>query len=63
MLVRIVKRKTVNRLLLQGQSDLGLHCLSMPFLQATSVQNFQTSTVVLKQQEEESSVLIKRTEI
>ena len=29
--------KTLIRLLLQEPSDLGLHCLSKPFLQATSV--------------------------
>ena len=29
-------------LLLQKQSDLGLSCLSMPFWQVTSVQNFRT---------------------
>ena len=27
--------------------DLGLHCLSMPFWQATSVQNFRTFTLVI----------------
>ena len=32
------------RLLLHKQSDLGLHCLSRPLLQATSVQIFRTST-------------------
>ena len=31
--------KTLIRLLLQKQSDLSLHCLSRPFLQATSVLN------------------------
>ena len=34
MLVRIAKQG----LLLQKQSDLGLHCLSRPFWQAASVQ-------------------------
>ena len=33
--------KTLIRLLLQKQSDLSLHCLSKPFWQATSVQNFR----------------------
>ena len=33
------------RIFLQMQSDLCLHCLSTPFWQATSVQNFRTSTV------------------
>ena len=37
--------KTLIRLLLQKQSDLGLHCLSLPFWQATSIQNLRTSTV------------------
>ena len=37
--------KTLIRLLLQKQSDLGLHCLPMPFPQATSVRNFRTCTV------------------
>ena len=32
----IANRKTLIRLLLQNQSKLGLHCLSRPFLQATS---------------------------
>ena len=45
MLVRIANRKD----LLQKQSDLGLHCLSMPlsFWKANSVQNFTTFTAVL----------------
>ena len=30
---------------LQKQSDLGLHCLSMYFWQATSVPSFRTITV------------------
>ena len=38
--------KTLIRLLLQKQSDLGLHCLSMPFWQATGVQNFRKFTIV-----------------
>ena len=33
--------RTLIRLLLQKQSNLGLHCLSRPFLQATSVQKFR----------------------
>ena len=32
-------------MLLQKQSDLGLPCLSMPFLQASSIQNFRTFSV------------------
>ena len=43
MLVRIANRKD----LLQKQSDLGLHCLSMPFWKANSVRNFTTFTAVL----------------
>ena len=35
---------TLIRKHLQKQSDLGLHCLSKPFWQATSVGNFRTST-------------------
>ena len=31
MLVRIANRETLIRLLLQKQSDLGLHCLPRPF--------------------------------
>ena len=48
MPVRIANREdpTLFRLFLQKQSDLGLHCLSRPFWQATSVQNFRTSSVV-----------------
>ena len=37
--------KTLIRLLLQKQSDLGLHCLSRLFWQATSVLNFRTYTI------------------
>ena len=33
--------KTLIRLLPQKQSDLGMHCLSRPFCQATSVRNFR----------------------
>ena len=39
--------QTASRLLHQKQSNLGLHCLSMPLLQATSIQNFRTSTLKL----------------
>ena len=45
ILVRIATGKTLIRLLLQKQSDLGLHCLPKPFLLMTSVQNFRTSTI------------------
>ena len=45
MLVRKQTGKTLLRLLLQKQSDLGLCCLSRPFWQAASVQNFRTFTV------------------
>ena len=37
--------KTLIRLLLQKQSDLGMSCLSKLFWQATSVRNFRTFTV------------------
>ena len=42
MLVKIAKGKTLIRLLLQKQSDLGLYCLPML---ATSVLNFRTITL------------------
>ena len=38
MLVRMATGKTLIRLLLPKQSDLGLPCLSRPFKQATSVE-------------------------
>ena len=44
MLISIANRKTLIRLLLKKQSDLGLHCLSRPFWHAASVQNFRTFT-------------------
>ena len=34
------------RLLLQKQSDQALHCLSRPFLQAASIQNFRIFTLM-----------------
>ena len=48
MLVRTANREELISLLLQKQSDLGLHCLSRPLWQATSVQNLSTFTVYLK---------------
>ena len=39
--------KTLIRLLLQKQSDLGLYYLSRLFWQGTSVQNFRTFTITL----------------
>ena len=58
MLVRIANRQDPDEtasseavcffrssLLLQKQSDLGLHCLSRPFWQAISVQIIRTSTI------------------
>ena len=39
--------KTLIRLLLQKQSDLGLSCVYRPFWQATSVQNIRTFTVLI----------------
>ena len=47
MLVRIANRKTLIRLLLRKQSDLGLHCLFRAFWQPTSVQNFRTFTIIV----------------
>ena len=44
MLARIAKGKTLIRLLLQKQSDLGLHYLSRCFWQKTSLGNFRTFT-------------------
>ena len=41
MLVRIANREDLIRLLLLKQSDLGLHCLSMPLF----FQNFRTFTL------------------
>ena len=38
--------KTQIRLLLKKQSDLCLHCLSMPFKQAACLRNFKTFTEV-----------------
>ena len=43
ILVRLSKTgKTLIRLLLQKQSDLGLHCLHRPYWQSASVRNFRT---------------------
>ena len=39
--------KTLIRLLLQKQSDLGLHCLTRPFCPATSDKNFRTFSVFI----------------
>ena len=47
MFVRISKREDQIRLLPQKQSNLGLPCLSSPFWQAHSVQNFRTFTVII----------------
>ena len=46
MLVKIAG-KTMSRLILKKQSDLGLHCLSRPFQQAISVQNFSTFIILI----------------
>ena len=43
MLVRITNRENPDQTA-EKQSDLGLRCLSRPFWQATSVQNFRTFT-------------------
>ena len=37
--------KTQIRLLLKKQFDLGLHCLSRPLWQASSVENFRICTI------------------
>ena len=42
MMFRIAKSEDPD---LKKQSDLSLHCLSRPLWQATSVQNFRTSTI------------------
>ena len=42
MLVKITNREDLIRLLLQKQSDLGMHYLSMPFWQTSNVRNFRT---------------------
>ena len=39
--------KTLIRLLFQEQSDLGLHCMHMPFYQKIGVQSFRTYTVFI----------------
>ena len=41
MLVRIANRKDLDK------TDLGLHCLCMPFWQTTSVRNFRTFTILM----------------
>ena len=48
MLVRIANSEDLDRLLLQKQCNLGLHCFSRPFWQASSVGNFRTSTIISK---------------
>ena len=44
MLVRIPNREDPDQTASEKQSDLGLHCLFRPFLQAITVRNFKTST-------------------
>ena len=46
LLARIANREDPDKLLLPKQSDLGLHCISRPFWQATGIQNFRTCTVL-----------------
>ena len=49
MFVRKQTGKTLIRLLLKKQSDLGLHCLFWLFFwQATSVQHLRISTILLR---------------
>ena len=47
ILVRIAKGEAKIKLLLKVQSDLYLPCLSVPFRQATNVQNYRTFTVCI----------------
>ena len=47
MHVKIANREDPDQLLLQRQSDLGLLCLSIPFLYQTSVRNLQLFTIAL----------------
>ena len=42
MLARIANREDPDQTASSQQSDLGLHCLSRPFWQATSDPNFRT---------------------
>ena len=44
--VRTANREDPDQTASKKQSDLGLHCLSRPFLEATSIQNFRTSTLL-----------------
>ena len=44
-LVRIANREDLDQISFQKQSKLGLCCLSKPYWQATSVQNFRTITI------------------
>ena len=46
MLVIIANREYPDQTASQKQSDLGLHCLSRPFWQVTSFQNFRTFTIL-----------------
>ena len=43
--VRIANQEDPDQTASSKESDLGLHCLSRPFLKATSVQNFRTFTL------------------
>ena len=47
MHVKIANREDPDQLLLQRQSDLGLLCLSIPFLYQTSARNLQLFTIAL----------------
>ena len=46
LVIRARIHKMLTRIANWEDSDLSLHCLSMFFWQATSVQNFRTSTIV-----------------
>ena len=45
VLVRIANREDPDQTASQKQYNGGLHCLSRPFWQATSVRNFRASTI------------------
>ena len=47
----------------QKQSDLGLHCFSMPFWQALNVQNFRAFTIYKFQKCYAQYVLIRKNTI
>ena len=46
MHVRITNREYPDHTAVMKQSDLGLHCFSIPFMYPKSVRNFRTLTVM-----------------